>query len=211
MTRCQHAVWRSTGISGAALVAALTVHAASIQLLVNSSTGQSVRRPSTVDVVLNVGRVDADPAAQGGVDPQPNRQLSAERHRTSTHRKIHEESDGLVIAQPAGPHYFRLSELTQHPSIKQDVLTGLVMHHPGLPPQPVILRLLISDEGTVDRVLVEDSYVGPDIERQVNEALSRVVFEPGKIGRIAVRSQFRVEARLEPTVNAFPPGPATIE
>ncbi|WP_420476294.1 hypothetical protein [Noviherbaspirillum sp. ST9] len=150
---------------------------------------------------MKVVRVDARPVAQSSAEAQLARQPLIENPATGPQRELPQEAQGLVVAQPAGPRYFRLSELTQHPSVKQDALTGLVLHHPGLPPQPVILRLLISDEGKVDRVLVENSFVGADVERQVNEALSRVMFEPGKIGRIAVRSQLRVQARLEPVVH----------
>lgn len=160
---------------------------------------------------MNVVRVDMGLVVQRGVETRTVRQASPESHCSATHREIQHETHGLVVAQPAGPRYFRLSELTQHPSVKQDALSGLVLHHPGLPPQPVILCLLISDEGKVDRVLVEDSFVGADIERQVNDALSRVMFEPGKIGRIAVPSQLRVEARLEPIVQSILPGPGAAE
>jgi len=113
-------------------------------------------------------------------------------------------SDNTAVAAYGGDLYGNMWKFDLISGAGHDALAGLVLHQPGLPPQPVILRLLVSDEGKVDRVLVEDSFLGSDIERQVNEALSRVMFEPGKIGRIAVRSQMRVEARLEPVVRPIP-------
>ena len=107
------------------------------------------------------------------------------------------QDKAVTIIQPTGPYYFRQSELTQKPTVLHDALANLVLQVPGLPPHPVILRLLVNDEGGVDRVLVEDSYLAEGVERDVVEAFSKIRFEPGKIGRIAVRSQVRVEVRLE--------------
>lgn len=198
-------------ISCAALVATLLVHAASIRLFATSSSGRADQGDVTERRALTVVSMLAE-------EPNPGHRVKSRIVRASTfvgrtmdnpgtpQTTVSQETQGLAIAQPSGPHYFRLSELTEKPAVKHDALAGLVLHQPGLPPQPVILRLLISDEGTVDRVLVEDSFLGEDIERQVNEALSQVMFEPGKIGRIPVRSQMRVEARLEPIVRPLTVG-----
>lgn len=112
-------------------------------------------------------------------------------------RTVNEKQPFIELVQPSGPHYFRMNELTQKPVLLLDPVAALVLRAPGLPPQPVVLRLLIGDEGKIDRVIVEDSFLAADIERQVMEAFAEVRFEPGRIGRIAVRSQLRVEARLE--------------
>lgn len=114
------------------------------------------------------------------------------------------EAPLVSIAQPTGPHYFRLSELTQKPEVLQDAVADLIIRMPGLEPQPVVLRLLISDEGQVDQVLVEDSFLAPEVETAIREAFAKVRFEPGRIGRIAVRSQMRVEARLETMERRLP-------
>lgn len=110
----------------------------------------------------------------------------------------------VPIVQPAGPHYFRLSELTRKPEVLQDTVADLIIRMPGLEPQPVILRLLISDEGLVDEVLIEDSFLAAEVEREIRKAFVKVRFEPGRIGRIAVRSQMRVEARLEAMERRLP-------
>jgi hypothetical protein len=103
----------------------------------------------------------------------------------------------LAITAPAGPYYFRSSELTRRPVLLGDAISRLLVELPGFPPAPVILRLLISDEGVVDKVLVEDSYLPEAVESHIVEAFANVRFLPGKIEDAAVRSQLRIEVRLE--------------
>lgn len=103
----------------------------------------------------------------------------------------------VELTAPAGPYYFRPRELTRRPILLGDAISRLVIELPGFPPAPVILRLLISDEGMVDRVLVEDSYLPEEIESQIVETFANVRFVPGKIEDTAVRSQLRLEVRLE--------------
>lgn len=119
-------------------------------------------------------------------------------------------ADTLPIANPAiaappiptllsrsEPHYFRPSELTQKPVVSLDDPSDMKLLVPGLPPRPAILRLLINDEGEVDRVVVEDSYIPEPTEHLIIDAFLKIKFHPGKIGRIPVRSQLRVEVMLE--------------
>lgn len=107
--------------------------------------------------------------------------------------------DGAVLAltAPVGPYYFRSSELTRRPILLGDAISRLVVELPGFPPAPVILRLLISEEGVVDRVVVEDSFLPESIESQIVGAFANVRFLPGKIEDAAVRSQLKIEVRLE--------------
>lgn len=103
----------------------------------------------------------------------------------------------LEITVPTGPYYFRPSELTRRPILLGDTISRLVVELPGFPPVPVILRLLIGDDGAVDRVVVEASYLPDAVESQIVEAFANVRFLPGKIEDTAVRSQLKIEVRLE--------------
>ena len=115
-----------------------------------------------------------------------------------------EAAPAVEITTPTGPYYFRSRELTRRPILLGDDISRLVVELPGFPPLPVILRLLISEEGSVDRVMVEDSTLPEAVESRIIEAFANVRFLPGKIDDIAVRSQLRVEVRLEnaPGANA---------
>lgn len=198
----------------ASLFLAVSIHVAAGYLITSSShrsQGQAPG-PGTVKIL----RVSLPPSSQVLPGARAALPATAEIARASgaadtgtvgtadRMQNAQAETSVISIAQPAGPHYFRMRDLTERPALLHDPVAALVIHIPGLPPQPVILRLLISDEGKVDRVVVEDSFLARDIERQVTEAFAKVRFQPGKIGRIAVRSQMRVEARLESVERRLP-------
>lgn len=103
------------------------------------------------------------------------------------------------IAIPS-PRYYRGSELTRRPR----VLDNLPEHFSidGVPSQNVILRLFINEEGGVDRVEAEQSFLPEAQGRELADAFTRLRFAPGEIGEDPVRSQMRIEVRLE---GAIPP------
>lgn len=107
-----------------------------------------------------------------------------------------------IITTPT-PHYFRTSQLSQKPLVLHDASADLIMVLPELPDEVAILRLFINDGGGIDRVVVEDSRLPEAAERRIVDAFSKLTFQPGKIGRIAVRSQLRIEVRT--TDFSFPP------
>lgn len=198
---------RDGRIHRTALVLVLSMHATAVFLL-GASTGQAKQqdRPPEVFKVSLLPMEGRAAQAQAGQPAEEARSAGEPDPGQAPGRsEMRENSGPVTITQPSGPHYFRLRELTQPPELLRDAAADLVLRIPGLPPQPVILRLLISDEGNVDRVVIEDSYLAKDVERQVTEAFSNMKFSPGRIGRVAVRSQMRVEARLE-TMERRTPG-----
>ncbi|HJV85918.1 MAG TPA: hypothetical protein VJ698_10615 [Noviherbaspirillum sp.] len=102
-----------------------------------------------------------------------------------------------AIPEPPQPHYFHMRELTETPRVVQDIPGNFAVVIPEIPPQAAILRLLINEEGGIDRVVVEDSDFPEKVERRLVEAFSQLRFSPGKIGRIPVRSQLKIEVMLE--------------
>jgi hypothetical protein len=190
------------------MILAVAVHGMA-GILVATSNGVPVeeRQPATpkpMQIFLSSsGSTSTERPAGMSAQPMlaaPSNGGSMEKWRQRAKEEVH----SIPIAQPTGPHYFRMSELTEKPALIDDPVADLVIRIPGLPPQPVILRLLISDEGEVDRVVVEDSFLAEDLERKVTDAFAKVRFQPGKIGRIAVRSQLRIEARLESMEHRLP-------
>jgi len=132
----------------------------------------------------------ASPQAQPEAARAAARQVQAPLPSAPAHEDV-------PIVQPTGPYYFRLSELTEKPAILHDTASDMVVRVPGLPPQAAILKLLINDEGGVDRVVVEDSFLAEEVEQQIADTFNKLRFRPGMIGRIAVRSQLRIEVQLE--------------
>ncbi|MFC7513906.1 energy transducer TonB [Herbaspirillum sp. GCM10030257] len=101
----------------------------------------------------------------------------------------------LSVVKPPEPRYFRPSELTEFPVVIRDISSQLAIS--GVPSQTLILRLFINDDGSVIRVVVEDSYLQEKAEHQIVDAFKQAKFTPGKIGRIAVRSQIKIQVMLE--------------
>lgn len=101
-----------------------------------------------------------------------------------------------IFAHPA-PHYYRVSELTQKPIVLHDGAPSIVLDLPGLSPQPAIFRLLINEQGEVDEVLIEESYLPEQTERLLMDSFSKTKFQPGKINNASVRSQLRIEVSLD--------------
>lgn len=94
---------------------------------------------------------------------------------------------------PKGPLYYHVNELSTPPTIV-------------IPPHNIVpdgddsrivgaarLRILISDTGSVDNVLVDESTLPEDYALQIRNAWLQATYSPGRIDGGAVRSQVEVE------------------
>jgi hypothetical protein len=73
----------------------------------------------------------------------------------------------------------------------------------------VVLRLLISETGVVDKIIVETTDVPGELENLARQAFAQAKFQPGLRGEIPVKSQMLVEITFEAD-NATPPPGAII-
>lgn len=107
------------------------------------------------------------------------------------------ERNASVIPLPEAtePHYFPTRELSVRPRVLKDVPSDIQII--GVPAQTVILRLFINEAGDIDRVDTEQSFLPEDIERELSGAFSTLKFQPGMRDGTAVKSQMKVEVRLE--------------
>lgn len=107
-----------------------------------------------------------------------------------------ERNDPVIpLPEPAEPHYFPTRELSVRPHVLKDVPPDIQLF--GVPAQTVILRLFINEAGDIDRVDTEQSFLPEDIEREVRGAFSTLKFQPGMRDGMAVKSQMKIEVRLE--------------
>jgi len=97
----------------------------------------------------------------------------------------------------ADRHYFRSAELSERPRVLQDIQADLGAGFADVPAQAVVLRLFINEEGGVDRVAVEESVLPPAHEKTLTAAFANLRFRPGMRDKIAVKSQLKIEVRLE--------------
>lgn len=107
-------------------------------------------------------------------------------------------ASGARSSNPAPePHYFDVGALTQAPVLRSGMAAqGRMMIVPGITPQTIALQVWISDEGTVDRIVL-DTPLSDAEHQKLLAAFAKVRFSPGRLGRIAVRSQKRMEISLD--------------
>lgn len=93
------------------------------------------------------------------------------------------------IPAPVGIRYFQTGELTQEPLAVDGPSADRKLIIPGVSPQAATVRISIDDQGNVEAIVFEKEQMTDEEERLVTEAFFKLKFHPGKIGRIAVRSQ----------------------
>jgi hypothetical protein len=103
----------------------------------------------------------------------------------------------LSVLRPPEPHYFQSGELTEKPRLLQDIDPDKVPVFIDISPQPALVRLLINEQGYIDKVVIEESFLSEQAERFVLDAFAKIKFSPGKLGDMAVKSQLRIEVKLE--------------
>lgn len=105
--------------------------------------------------------------------------------------------------QPVQPeperHYFGADAMTQQPEVAEGLVAGRLLVVPGITPQTVGLQVWISDEGAVERVAL-DSPMSEEEEQLLLAAFASVRFQPGRIGRIAVRGHLAMQVMLDDTL-----------
>ncbi len=67
---------------------------------------------------------------------------------------------------------------------------------PGVPAQSAVLRLLINENGDIDHVTIDETFLSESAARVVKDAFLKIKFYPGKIGNIPVKSQLRILVEL---------------
>ncbi len=103
---------------------------------------------------------------------------------------------GGAGAETVEKHYFGASAMTQQPEAAEGLVAGKLLVVPGITPQTVALQVWISDEGAVERVAL-DSPMSEEEEQLLLAAFASVRFQPGRIGRIAVRGHVAMQIMLD--------------
>lgn len=105
-----------------------------------------------------------------------------------------------VVNQAPAPRYFPLNVLTQAPRVASGLVGDALLVVAGIGAQQATIQVWINDQGDVDRVAIADSDLPEETRRQVIAAFAKVRFLPGKIGRITVSSQMRMDILLDSEV-----------
>lgn len=102
----------------------------------------------------------------------------------------------LAVTMRATTQYYRMSQLTRKPRVLQDITPMMRLTVAGIVSRQVILRLLISEQGGIDRVEVDESDLPAVAQRALADAFASLRFSPGMLDQQAVPSQMRIEVSL---------------
>ncbi len=96
--------------------------------------------------------------------------------------------------------YHECAELTQGPQPLEPIELSYPVLATGeeAPSGAMRLRLLIAEDGTVDRVLVESSELPQAFQDEAIMRFSLARFDPGRIQDAAVKSQLVIEVTAQP-------------
>lgn len=95
------------------------------------------------------------------------------------------------------PQYFSAGDLDRKPEAVGEVLLAYPTELPHVKQSRVVLSLLIGDQGTVDRVIVESADAPKEFEELASQAFAAARFTPGLRNGITVRSRLRIEVTFE--------------
>lgn len=111
----------------------------------------------------------------------------------------------IPVVLPSPPHYFHPGELSEKPRVLQNIPSDLALAVPDVPPQTLALRLYINERGDVDDVVLEDSQLSVEATRPIVRSFLVMKFAPGRIGQEPVKSQLKIEVKLDiPPENLLP-------
>lgn len=133
-------------------------------------------------------------AIDGAVLRKEDRTL-AERDEGGAEQSNASAQPLIPLVQAPEQRYFLSRELSGRPRVREDVPSDFGLA--GVPAQTVILRLFINEVGDIDRVAVERSFLPEEQSQRLIEAFSKVRFHPGARDNVAVKSQMKIEVRLE--------------
>ena len=187
----------------AAVAASLALHGAAALVLAGAPLGSPTGQGSLASPPLQA-RIVALPA------PPPAASAAAALDRAATTPDTRASTRPSPDApQPLGlrerPVYYLPSQLDVRPRLT----TRVDPAYPRLAPPDggyVLLRLLIGEDGWVERTLVILADPEGFFEEAATDAFASARFAPGRRGGIAVRSQLWVELKFHPLP---PPGAAS--
>jgi protein TonB len=184
---------------GSALGASLALHAAAALVLAKLPAGSPAGGAPVASQSLNVRILAASPR------PEPQASTSAAGAPQTLPRARDPTSAAAATAPrslgPPEPVYYRPAELDVRPRLT----TRVDPVYPQLAPPDggyVVLRLLIGEDGWVEKALVVVADPVGYFEEAASEAFAKARFVPGRRGGIAVKSQLWIELKFNPLVPA---------
>lgn len=177
----------------AALGASLILHGAALALVDRMPHGGQFASPDWGQ--WSAGALHARLRAPGGADaiaPAPSAPVARSAAGVDPAlRQTARSTSGLPVAR----RYLPAEELDERPLVRTPV-------HPVFPAYApvasgrVVLRLLISEAGTVDKAVAVQADPSGVFEQAAVDAFSSARFTPGRKNGLAVRSELRIELQF---------------
>jgi hypothetical protein len=104
-----------------------------------------------------------------------------------------------ILPAPAAaePYYFLPRELTESPVVVRDISPRMVKALPDTSRRPVLVHLLIHEDGDVDQALIDEETLSKQAKHFISEAFATVKFRPCRIGELSVKSELSIEVTLD--------------
>ncbi|KRI01167.1 hypothetical protein [Curvibacter sp. PAE-UM] len=97
-------------------------------------------------------------------------------------------------------HYFSPDELSVKPQLMSDAEVSGPTFIPDILPLPVLVQLLINEQGGVDRVILGENFLSDVARKYIVESFSGMKFSPGMLGARPVKSQLQIVVNLDPAI-----------
>lgn len=134
-------------------------------------------------------------AASKAATPDAAEQIDVIAHRPNT--EIPGSSPWQAPLTIAAPYYFKASELDRRPQVVSDVQPEFPATDFIAVSGSVVLRLLLDEAGSVDRIQVERSELPNAFQESAVAAFSKATFAPGEVDNFAVKSELRIEVTFD--------------
>jgi protein TonB len=187
-----------------AVAGSLALHATAALVLAGIPLGSPTGEGPLSSQPLNARILAASPEPIVATPP-PASVAAAPKQPAPAH------SPGADAPQPFGlrePVYYAPAELDVRPRLT----TRVDPAYPRVAPPDggyLVLRLLIGEDGRVERTIVVLADPEGYFEEAATEAFAGAVFAPGRRGGVAVKSQIWVELKFRPLVPPEPAPPGT--
>ena len=190
----------------AAVAASLALHAVVVLAPSGAPPGSPLGRSGAGSpLAARIVAIPAQPPPAERASPAPPKRPAIDPEQAASARQATPPSvppqapDAPALGLPGAPVYYLQSEL----DVRAQMQGHVDPPYPAIAPPDggyVVLRLLISEEGRVERALVVVAEPEGYFEQAATEAFAAARFFPGRRGGAAVKSQTFIELKFHPLV-----------
>ncbi len=102
-----------------------------------------------------------------------------------------------VNDMPSVRSYFTINSLSEKPYVLHDMDKLVFPDQSNYVIKKLIMRLLISEYGDVEKIIIEHADMGANVLPILEQAFLKIRFSPGRIDGVAVPSALRIEVTLD--------------